>query len=423
MESNETRRIEGGFVLLRACELLAAWDTVTSGAVRLVDIRVYLVCREMVARREAAPRKAEARYGIEELQSLVQGPGGAVLRASLRRLERAGLLRWEPGRIAFLRIAVGSGAGCGERRLVPFPRRMLRFVAQRGTSRATLAAVFGHLLRCVFYKRGVITATGCCKASWVAQRFGVNERSVKRARAELVRMGWLRQLPTSQWRLNRFGGRFEVNLAWSKPHGEGRVSTACVSPPRAQSTAQLSPPVPDKEPLREYKNQEPGTAGPAGVQGNGKATLRNVTLDDLRSVKRLRLLHAQACERGWSRAGEAGLLAFVAMAEHALRCGSRNPPGMFRWLVENRRQEFVTQEDEAAAGTRSLCAGFAGGGLPDGLSSIVERLSADLTLAHTSPSSPNNRFRSREPVSESAWISDRKPSPYVASGPMRSAER
>jgi hypothetical protein len=91
----------------------------------------------------------------------------------------------------------------------------------------------------------------------------------------------------------------------------------------------------------------------------------------------LRTLQEQACGLGrWAR-GEAGLLAFVALAERARRCGSRNPAGLFRWLVENGRREFATQGDEEAARRRlAVSAGRDGRG--DAVSALVSEAAAKL---------------------------------------------
>lgn len=340
--------VDGGFILVRADELRGVWSVLAEGLVTLKDFRVYLGCRELVARRSAAGRSVTPTFTLRELAGLVGGHAGACLRASLRRLEKAGLLVWSTHGVRFLEPAASAGEGRALRRLVPFPRRMLRHLAA-GCNRATAATVLGHLLRCAFYRRGQVTATGCCKASALAEEFGLDARSVKRARARLVESGWVRPLPTPQWRLNRYGGLFEVDLGWSPCGGVAERSTGDLSPPGRLSTARLSPPVQDKYPLREYKNQNPGAAGPTGVRRRARPALSRVTAEDLRSATRLRTLHAEACSRGRARPGEAGFLAFVTLAEHAKRCATRNAPGLFRWLVERDLPQYATAEDERAA--------------------------------------------------------------------------
>ena len=100
-------------------------------------------------------------------------------------------------------------------RRVPVPRRMIRRLAG-GLSKARTATVIAHLIRCLFYRKGQgINAIGCCKASWVAEVFGVTERSVYDARKYLIEeFGWLVPGDCAQHVLNRDGLWVTINLAW-----------------------------------------------------------------------------------------------------------------------------------------------------------------------------------------------------------------
>ena len=60
-------------------------------------------------------------------------------------------------------------------------------------------------------------------------------------------------------------------------------------------------------------------------------------------------LHAQACARGLADPSEAGRLRFIALAVHARRYATRNAPGLFAWLLRERKWGFITQEDEDLA--------------------------------------------------------------------------
>jgi len=77
-------------------------------------------------------------------------------------------------------------------------------------------------------------------------------------------------------------------------------------------------------------------------------TLREVTLEDLRDVDRLLVLHQQARARGWVLEGAAERLNVVATAVHALRIG-QEPCRLFVALLRDRRWEVITQEDEDRA--------------------------------------------------------------------------
>ncbi len=343
----------GGYVLVRAGELLSVWEAYRAKIIRLVDLRVWLACKELVARRTAAQRTVLAHYGVAEVHRLVGGVGGRRLEGCVRRLEAAHLLRWSESAITFpATLPADAAPGTGSMaRLVPVPRRLLRFLAGAG-SRVLVATVLGHLLRCVYYRRGTCSAQGACKASWVAEVFGVDERNVKRTRARLVEFGWLTPLTAPQWRMNRWGGVFRVNLSWNAQSRSERGSP----PPAGLSTTQTPPPESDKHPLREYRNQKPAERGPRGVCKGTRNRMRTgfnrVAPEDLRETPRLCALHQEACEAGLASPGDAGRLAFVALAEHASAYATRNPCGLFAWLIRRQAWEFVTSNDEDRARDR-----------------------------------------------------------------------
>ncbi len=96
------------------------------------------------------------------------------------------------------------------------PRRVLRFLA--GTSKPSqIAAGLGHTLRCLYYRGGRVRPEGLCKSSWIAEVFEVDERSVKRARAELAAQGILTLGTACQFVLNRHGLPVTFVLTWAGP--------------------------------------------------------------------------------------------------------------------------------------------------------------------------------------------------------------
>lgn len=309
------KAIEGGYVLAQAGQLTQAWEWYRSGLLKLADLRVYLACREMVARRCKAK---VSRYDLDEVSRLT---GLRRPRASLTRLQDAGLLRFDEGH-----IDVPPAAG----RLVPVPRRMLRFLA-RCQKPSLIAAVFGHLLRCLFYARGEVRNGGRCKAAALASQFDVDLRRLKAARAELVELGWLVRIDEPQWRLNSGGGSYRINLAWSE------------MPPRpVPAGTELPPPDSDKDPLPGSKNQEPRT----GV------SIHDIKPEDLKDTGRTLELHAQAVKLGAVTDSEAGRLRVVAAAEHALAVATTNAPGLFATILRDNLFRFLTQDDEDAARRR-----------------------------------------------------------------------
>jgi hypothetical protein len=131
--------------------------------------------------------------------------------------------------------------------------------------------------RCLYYRQGQCRPTGLCKASWIAQVFGISLRSVKAARHYLVEdLQLLLLIEVPHWVRNRYGQKMTVNLHWALPVGETEGQ-----PPAIQSTAddavleiapltaanphEFAPPDSDQKTLPEEKHQKPADSGPAGV--------------------------------------------------------------------------------------------------------------------------------------------------------------
>jgi hypothetical protein len=287
---------KGGYQLIPAVRLALAWWAYHEKLIRLVDLRVWFAAWEMRARRCRTPSPLPRRFGLGELQGLT-GLSRKRLKASLRRLEAAGLLIWSESAIAFpvsiegVPLADRDGFHrffdqiSNPRRLVPVPRRILRLLAG-GARPALIATILGHLFRCLYVKGGKCLPVGRVKASWIADTFGIGLRRVKQARQELIALGWLIPLTSRQWALNRWGALIRINLEWSRLDGLKPAAGAAaavepgddgaegpppapapgpeLAPPPPDSGPQLAPPNSDEEPLTGAKNQEPAAGGPAG---------------------------------------------------------------------------------------------------------------------------------------------------------------
>lgn len=362
-------RVVGGYRLIRVVDLCRAWHSYRTGRIRLLDLRVWFACHELLARRCVLEDGRQARYSLAELHRLVGGVGGEHLRNSLKRLSRCELLRWSETALDCTPSPAPHHAGLetmlllvgSHRRLVPVPRRVLRVLAAAG-GRVLIATVLGHLCRCLYFRAGRCRPVGACKASWIAAVFGVDERNVKAARKRLVALGWLTALDCCQWYKNRFGPRVRVNLEWGREPGARAgaraPSTTSSPPPRALSTSRTPPPESDKEPPPGYRNQKPACRGPAGdrgreaARGRGAPTLANVLAEDLSDTGRLLELFRQAVRAGLVRRSEHDRLQFVAAAEPASAAGVRNPAGLFVHLVRRRLWQYLTLADEEAARRR-----------------------------------------------------------------------
>lgn len=420
--------IAGGFVLVPVRQLLCAWRARRRSPLGVGDFRTWLACREMLARRCTLEEGRSPTYGYAELSRLT-GVSEKRARNSVNRLVRAGLLNWsetvidfpEPGDADEDALADTIGGGKGS---LAIPRRILRLLVD-GARPALIATVLGILLRCLSRGRGGFKSRGCVKSTWVARVFDVDLRRVKAARKELIALGWLAPEDSDQWAMNRWGATYHIDLGWERTvDREGPR----LPPPADPGGRPLPPPDSDPEPLREIKNQEPASGGPAGVEiretaeeqpprpvasaaspsrrggkqepvsrrpavtsdGTGGAplpapSLADVRIEDLKDTGRLLQLHDLAVSRELVTASEADRLRFVAAAEHARSLGSRNVPGLFVRLVRGRLWGYLTQADEDAAGVRLKRHLFGsprgtGGSGPGPAVAVRPRLSADAVL-------------------------------------------
>lgn len=380
--AKKVRKPDGGFALISVTKLAMTWWSYRSGLIRAADLRIALACHVAAASRCRMKPGESPSFTHAELARTC-GVGERSVRASLARLKRSGLISWSESAIVFAdspdALASDDLADFfamleripNRKRLVPVPRRMLRFLAD-GASTTLIATVLGLLLRCLYYwpDEGC-RSHGSCKASWVSETFGISLRGVKASRKELLALGWLIRKEAPQWRMNRGGLSVEINLAWSAP-SYGSLPSCGTAPPRevvsefapppAPSCTASAPPDSDKElSFGESKNQKPASSGPTGFsiseregeeEPEAKPTLRDVTSGDLRDTGRLLELHAQAVAVGLLGTSERERLLFVAAAEHARSVGTKNPPGLFMQLVRSKLWSFITQDDEDRANAR-----------------------------------------------------------------------
>jgi hypothetical protein len=403
------RKPAGGFQFITVRQLCAVWCAYQRKLIRLRDIRVWFAAQELVARRCQLARDRQPTYSDEELIQLAKGVGD--IPASLYRLRACGLLTWEPHAITFPISTPEQLSSVVEpmlaritnhKRRVPVPRRLLRVLAADCT-RVLLATVLGHLFRCLYYRDGHCQPEGLCKASWIAEVFGVSERAVKTARRRLEAIGFLLRTETPQWVLNRYGQKMTINLYWAGPPADATPQPASgpeIAPLSAALPNEIAPPDSYKRTLPEEKHQEPAASRPAGVLSTlfaqareclhtattlptepepvilcrisapmrgrqsrtpvqvpmpGAApTLHHVTLQDLKETSRLLSLYAQGVQTKLIGPSEADRLTFMALAQHVLRYVPENPGGLFLQLLRQRRFHFITQDEEDTARRKLL---------------------------------------------------------------------
>lgn len=361
------RKPKGGYRLISVTQICLVWHAYQSGLIRYRDLRVWFALQEMMARRCRAEKMRSLALGLAELRGLVGGVGGKRLEACLERLEKVSLVKLGEHGVEFAVSPdqlVGDVTGfwamwrkvANNRRRVPVPRRSVRLIAQIGRP-AVVATMLGYLLRCLYVRDGGLVSDGCCKASWVADVFGIDSRNAKRARKYLAGIGWLRVCESAQWHKNRYGGRAVVNLTWRRPEVEP-VERTETPPPKAVFAPVLPPPDIKQETSSSYKNQKPASAagrptGSLAREGKEKTpNLRHVELVDLQSTPRLVALFEQAVQAKLVVKTETGRLDFVAAAEHALHHGTLNPPGLFMHLVRKGLWGYCTNGDDDAANER-----------------------------------------------------------------------
>ena len=403
------RKPAGGFVFISGTALLNAWWAYRGGIVTLLDLRAWLACFELKARRCRLQRGQVPRYTVRELQALVGSSSEGSVRRSISRLRRSGLLRWSASRVEVGHLPPCSSPDDGDDftvflepvanhdRRIPVPRRIIRMLAKDG-NKVVIATVLGHLLRCLYYRNRTCRPTGTCKASWIADTFGVDVRNVKAARKSLIAAGVLRVEQRSQRFLNRHGSLVTFNLAWEA------ASARCRSlPPPGAESCRVSPP-PNKEPelLRMINNQKPppAVAGACTVKRPlSPPNLRHVVPADLVDPARLAILHDQAREAGYVNGSEADRLKFSAAAQHALAVGRSNPPGLFAMLVRTASWHLITLAEEdrvrdvLAGGARSVAKppGLGGATTPVRVGELVGRLMSSVMAAGHSAPQPISR--------------------------------
>ena len=157
-------------------------------------------------------------------------------------------------------------------RRVPVPRQAMRLIAG-GCRPTVIATILGHLIRCLYYRDRRCISGGWCKASWIAEVFRVDLRTIKAARKHLVTIGWLQMLDTPQTLRNRWGTYTLISLSWTRAALEqaaedGAAPPAAASPPPSGFCTTGFPPLykEDIEPFQELHHQEPAPQAEAANQ-------------------------------------------------------------------------------------------------------------------------------------------------------------
>ena len=343
--------IQGGYrtmTPIQICNGLAAYD---DGRMRYRTLRSYLACVAVLASREAAQRAR--RQPVRDARQVVRpaevakltGSTEAAARTDLKRLARIGLVEREG---ELVRVASEAIPCAGEllalaspsrswRRPIPMPRSLLRFLA--GCTRPALAKVLlAHCLRGLTLDRrtGEVRSRGTLKSTWVASTFALSLRAVKAARSTLVSMELIgRDEASRQWKLNRDGAYFELNLAWRR---------AGSAPRPAEIDVESAPPMERLETPLDLEDQR---ASKAGVRSG--PDLRNIQPGDLLRFSRMEGLFWQAVDRKLVRGSEMDALNFLGAAIRARFGKARDPVRVFAAIVRRGLWAHISCAEEERA--------------------------------------------------------------------------
>jgi len=375
-ESGTIATLPGGYRRINVHQVLQAWHAYrTEKRIRFVDFRAYLALHEMAERRQAAKRrqrrcrlqpgqeKAVRVVMVEECARLLRARDSRVAAGAIQRLARAGLISVSDRGIEFCGDGpsprseaglAGQHGGNVPRRTMVIPRRILRHLAA-GVAVVEAATILGHLLRCVFYHRGIgWRSVGSCSTRYVAELFAVDARSVKRARRTLIGAGWLIAQAADHWHVQAHGSRMGVVLGWCPGDVAAgqRQDASRMSPLAALQAHRLSPPVSNRTLPLESKNHTPAQkreSGPCGRTGHhDQPRLADVQPGDLVDPHRLRRLCDEAVERGWISGSEHDRLRVCSAAAHARRVGRSNPCGLFVAVLRRGLWTYLSIDDDDA---------------------------------------------------------------------------
>ena len=179
-------------------QLCRAWVAYQQRHIRIMDLWVWFAAHELVARRCQVKPGQAVHYTEGELTRLLGGKQN--MPQSLRRLADADLLHWDETQLTFPddRSPTGEAEAVtamleqipNAHRRIPVPRRMIRYIAG-GCHRVSCGHTRGPSHALLVLPRWAMPSRGHCKATWIAEVFGVSLRQVKQARQMLEDIGLL----------------------------------------------------------------------------------------------------------------------------------------------------------------------------------------------------------------------------------------
>lgn len=362
---------KSGFRIVKAVQFLNVLALLEQRRISFRCFRVYLGCFALIAIRDAARRvrrrkagrgrPAFARYRVLELARLC-GSTEREVAHDLALLQRENLLSFTEREISVSAEMLPESSGLGvlvrsPTRPVPVPRAVLRFLA-RERRKSVSKAMIACMLRCLTISRkgAEICGKGSAKLSWVCAVAGLSERGGRYARKELVHLGWIeRDTGSRQWKLNRDGAYFSINLDWVSPVAAQQPAIAEereFAPPMHANCPSFAPLYKDRKTPYGSKNQKAfgvSTKPEEGEAGDHPPNLRNVKAHDLFRLSRCEALYWQAVGEGILAHSESSALNFLSAALRARSVKARDPAKVFVAILRRNLWHHITADQEEVA--------------------------------------------------------------------------
>jgi hypothetical protein len=206
------------------------------------------------------------------------------------------------------------------------------------------------------------------------------------ARAKLIELEFLTaDTASKQWKLNRTGAYFELNLSWRRkekkeeelegkevlhrldprrefqhsgsvqPVDNSKVSCSYFAPLIIESCSDFSPPYKDKKtPYRSKYQKTQEILKPTGVcKANKKKdeapNIWNIKSEDLGHFSRMEKLYFQAVKRGLIEASEASVVNFLAAGIRAKEINRGDSPRVFMGIIQGNLWQHITHNQEQRA--------------------------------------------------------------------------
>jgi hypothetical protein len=361
------------------------------------SLQVYFACFSLVAIREAAKRSHNQNskkglipsYRLKELSRATTLSESAI-KKELKTLQALNILSFSESEIKISKTPLPDSqellstlsGNRSPKRPIPVPRSILRCLSkcEKASTSKTLLA---YLIRGLTLSRtGEITGKGSVKCSWIAERMNLSLRSVKSARKKLLEEGIITpDTGSHQWKLNRTGAYFTINLSWSdsnksdnftnrsdltdKPNPSPKLiipgppvensesSKVVFAPPLVKKSPEFAPPYKDMKTPYGSKDQK-STSGLLIKKvggGEGTPTINNIVIEDLQSFYRTEELYFQAVKAKWISDSENSFLNFLAAAVRAKTLKLGDPVRVFVAIVKNKYFTHITQAEEDRART------------------------------------------------------------------------